>query len=113
MKVAQNNAPIQLDAYFNQTQNKKAQQGGAEQIESKVSRAGKTDTVQLSAQAKKVQQNETVKDTASDIRQDKVSQVKMDIENGTYKVDGYRVATNMLNEAFENNKILNKIDTWA
>jgi anti-sigma28 factor (negative regulator of flagellin synthesis) len=37
----------------------------------------------------------------------------MDIEKGTYKVNAGQVATDMLREAFENNKIMKRIDTRA
>ena len=35
----------------------------------------------------------------------------MDLAQGTYRVDAGKVATDMLREAFENNRVLKRIDT--
>lgn len=111
MKVTQNSTPIQLDAYVKQIQKENTRQAGTAQ--SNTVQSGKTDTVQLSAQARQVQQTALVQGVSADIREEKVRQVKMEIESGTYKVDANQVASDMLQETFENNGILNQIDTWA
>ena len=110
MKVTQNNTPIQLDAYLKQIQQQKAQQSDEVTLTGGT-QPGKADTVELSAAARRVQQTTRTSELRTDFREDKVRQVKMDIESGTYKVDGGQIATDMLREAFENNGILNKIDT--
>ncbi|KAA6447924.1 flagellar biosynthesis anti-sigma factor FlgM [Bacillus atrophaeus] len=50
------------------------------------------DKVEISSQAKELQ-------NASDIksRQEKIAQLKAEIENGSYKVDGNSIAENMVN----------------
>lgn len=112
MKVAQNNTPIQLDAYVRQIQQQRSQQVEVEK--SNAAQQGRSDTVQLSAEAKKVQQAAAQAQVEqSEARDEKVRQVKMDIEKGTYKVDSAQVATDMLRETFENNKVFGKIDTRA
>jgi anti-sigma28 factor (negative regulator of flagellin synthesis) len=42
-----------------------------------------------------------------------VEKVKMEVDKGTYKVVGAQVATDMLKESFENNMILQKVNTRA
>lgn len=48
-----------------------------------------------------------------EIREDRVIQLKRQIEEGTYRVKGSRVAVNMLNETIQNNYVLKHIDTKA
>jgi len=110
MKVTQNNSPIQMDAYLKQIQQQRQQQDV--QL-SNTALKGTADKVQLSRQAKEIQQAAFALSQSEDVRDEKVRQVKMDIEKGTYQVNAARVATDMLKEAFENNKVLKKIDTRA
>ena len=48
-----------------------------------------------------------------DIREDRVMQLKRKLEEGTYRISGHRIAVNMINEALENNQVLEHIDTQA
>jgi flagellar biosynthesis anti-sigma factor FlgM len=110
MKVSDQNSPIQLNAYIRQAQQQK------QPNDSKAITAGRsttTDQVELSDQAKKIQQAVQQVQDGSDIRQDKVQQIKMEVDKGTYKVVGAQVATDMLNETIENNIILQKVNTKA
>ena len=111
MKVTdQSNSPIQLDAYVKQAQQQRQMKGsGLEQG----GRPGPNDKVQLSAEARTVMQAARQAGEQSDVREDKVKQVKMEIEKGTYQVVGNRIATNMLKEGLENDLLLSKIDTRA
>jgi negative regulator of flagellin synthesis FlgM len=111
MKVTQNNSPIQMDAYLKQIQQQRQSQQDVQS--SNTALKGPADKVQLSSQAKEIQQTARALGQAEDVRDEKVRQVKMDIEKGTYKVNAAKVATDMLREAFENNKVLKKIDTRA
>jgi negative regulator of flagellin synthesis FlgM len=111
VKVSQNNSPIQMDAYLKQIQQKRAQQ---QEIESAgATRKGMGDKVQLSSRAKEMQQTVNGLARTEEMRNEKVQQVKMDIDQGTYKVNSGQVATDMLKEAFENNRVLKRIDTRA
>ena len=110
MKVMENsNSPIQLDAYIKQAQQRSRPLAnnrsgiGASQ--------SPTDKVNLSDEAKTIQQAFQASGNASDVREDKVQQAKMEIENGTYRVVGAQVATDMLKESFENDLLLQKINT--
>jgi len=48
-----------------------------------------------------------------EIREDRVMQLKRQLEEGTYRVKRHRIAVNMINETLENNLVLNHIDTQA
>ncbi|MCB2147981.1 MAG: flagellar biosynthesis anti-sigma factor FlgM [Deltaproteobacteria bacterium] len=48
-----------------------------------------------------------------EIREDRVMQLKRQLEEGTYRVKGHRIAVNMINETMENNYVLKHIDTKA
>jgi negative regulator of flagellin synthesis FlgM len=110
MKVSDQNSPIQLNAYIRQAQQQK-QPNNSKAISA--GRSTTTDQVELSDQARKLQQAVQQVQDGSDIRQDKVQQIKMEVEKGTYKVVGAQVATDMLNETIENNIILQKVNTKA
>ncbi len=110
MKVTQNNSPIQMDAYLKQIQMQRQQQNVQQ---SNSAQKGTMDTVQLSEQAKEIQQTAFSLGQTEDVRAEKVRQVKLDIEKGTYHVNPAKVATEMLREAFENDKALKSIDTRA
>lgn len=68
------------------------------------------DKVHLSAQAREVQEAANILAKLPDVREKKVQQVKMEVESGTYKVVGTKVAMDMLKETFENNMALSQID---
>ena len=111
MKVSQNNSPIRMDAYIKQIQQNRARQQGSESTDATTRGVG--DKVQLSSRAKEMQQSAGGLSQTEEMRDEKVRQVKMDIDQGTYKVNSGQVATDMLKEAFENNRVLKKIDFRA
>ena len=45
-----------------------------------------------------------------DVREDRVMRLKHQLEQGTYRIEGHRIAANMIDEALENNHLLNSID---
>jgi flagellar biosynthesis anti-sigma factor FlgM len=111
MKVSQNNSPIQMDAYLKQIQQNRMRQQEIASEDAALRSVG--DKVQLSSRAKEMQQSATGLARSEGMRDEKVRQVKMDVEKGTYKVNSGQVATDMLKEAFENNRVLTRIDTRA
>jgi negative regulator of flagellin synthesis FlgM len=111
MKVTHNTTPIQMDAYLKQIQQQRQVQN--DKKSSGTAQAAPTDKVQLSAQARQIQQTAQTSEAATGVRDEKVRQVKMDLERGTYQVNSSQVAADMLKETFENNMILKKIDTRA
>jgi flagellar biosynthesis anti-sigma factor FlgM len=109
LKVSQNNSPIQMDAYLKQIQQNRMRHQEMEAADA--AHRGVGDRVQLSSRAKEMQQAVNGMTQTEEMRDEKVRQVKMDIERGTYKAG--QVATDMLTEAFENNRVLKRIDTRA
>jgi flagellar biosynthesis anti-sigma factor FlgM len=109
LKVSQNNSPILMDAYLKQIQQKRMRQQEIESADA--TRGGVGDQVRLSSRAKEMQQTVNGLARTEKMRNEKVRQVKMDIDQGTYKVNSGQVATDMLKDAFENNRVLKRIDT--
>ena len=111
MKISGQNTPIQMDAYLKQV---RQQQGNVYQQQAKTGQGGQgSDTVQLSDRAREVQQAATALKDMPDVRQDKVQQVRMDLDQGTYQVSGPKAAQGMLREGLENDLILRKINVRA
>jgi negative regulator of flagellin synthesis FlgM len=71
------------------------------------------DKVQLSDRARQVKDAADALAKLPDVREEKVEQVKMEVEAGTYRVVGQKVAMDMLKETFENNMVLSQIDMYA
>ena len=51
--------------------------------------------------------------TLPDVRMDRVMQLKRQLAQGTYRVEGSRIAVNMMDESMENDSVLKHIDTKA
>ncbi len=110
MKINGENPPIQLAAYQNQMLAAQSQT----KRKSATSVTGVADDkVHLSAQAREVQEAASTLAGMPDVREQKVSQVKLEVEKGTYRVIGQKVAVDMLKETFENNMLLSQIDMQA
>ena len=60
------------------------------------------DKVVLSPRAKEIVEAKKIIDSMPDIREEKVAAIKKEIENGTYKVDGKKVALNIIKESILN-----------
>ena len=63
------------------------------------------DKVELSPQAKQIQEAKKLIKGIPEVEQHKIDAVKERIENGTYRVDGQKIATNMLRESLINEKV--------
>ena len=48
-----------------------------------------------------------------DVRMDRVRQLKQQLAQGTYRVEGRRIAVNIIDESMENDSVLKQIDTKA
>ena len=75
---------VNIEAYVNQVQDKDKVDATSEQPEKQQTKA---DTVVLSDTAKKVQEAQNQLEAIPDVREDKVAQLKEQIENGTYDMD--------------------------
>jgi negative regulator of flagellin synthesis FlgM len=110
MKVDSNNPSVELNAYLKQV---RQQQSKSEEPAAPSTSAPKQsgDKVVLSDQAKQLQQAAQTAKNTPDVDMKKVQQVKMEVDKGTYQVVGQQVATGMMRESFENDLILQKVNT--
>ena len=96
MEISGKISSIKIGAYVNNVrENKKT--GGSPQHDSKAVLKG--DKVELSQTAIEVKNARAQLDSIPDIREEKVSEIKNQIDHGTYKIDGKKVAFNMLRES--------------
>ena len=93
---------VQIDAYVNQVHDKNK----VDPSENKSDKtAAKTDTVVISDAAKRIQEVRTQLDEIPDVREDKVAQLKNEIENGTYRIDAEKIAGKMIKEGLINDGV--------
>ena len=90
---------VNIEAYVNQVQEKDKVDATQEQPEKQQTKA---DTVVLSDTAKKVQEAQKQIETIPDVREDKVAQLKEQVENGTYDMDEEKIARKMISDALLN-----------
>lgn len=93
------NPSIQVDAYVNQVHDKN-KAGPAEDKADKVS--AKTDTVVISDAARRIQEARAQLDAIPDVREDKVAELRNQIQNGSYQVDAEKTAEKLLREHLGN-----------
>ena len=86
---------IQVDAYVKQVHDNNKNGPAAEQPDKS---APKTDTVVISDAAKRVQEARAQLDEIPDVREDKVAELRSQIQNGTYQVDAEKAADKLLRE---------------
>lgn len=90
---------MNIEAYVNQVQDKDKVDATSEQPEKQQTKA---DTVVLSDTAKKIQETQKQLEAIPDVREDKVAQLKEQIENGTYEIDEEKIADKMLKDLLLN-----------
>jgi negative regulator of flagellin synthesis FlgM len=90
---------VNIEAYVNQVQDKDKVDATSEQPEKQQTKA---DTVVLSDTAKKIQETQKQLEAIPDVREDKVAQLKEQIENGTYEIDEEKIADKMLKDLLLN-----------
>lgn len=96
MKITDNNSSLNIRNYVsNIKDNKKiddlAKQGSPQTV--------KEDKVVLSPKAKEVQEATKLIKELPDIREEKVAKLKEQVDQGTYRVDGKKIAFKMLKES--------------
>ena len=105
MEIVKNQG-IQVDAYVNQLQDtKKADQAADQAKES----ATKTDTVVISDAAKRIQEARAKLDDIPDVREEKVADLRNQIQSGTYQADADKTADKLLKEQL-GNVVFDKLD---
>jgi len=90
---------VNIEAYVNQIQDKDKVDAPPEQPEKQQTKA---DTVVLSETAKKIQEAQRQLEAIPDVREDKVAQLKEQIENGTYEINEEKIADKMLKDSLLN-----------
>ena len=90
---------VNIEAYVNQVQEKEKVESTSDQPEKQQVKA---DTVELSDMGKRVQEANKQLENIPDIREDKVAQLKEQVENGTYEVDAEKVADKMIRDSLLN-----------
>ena len=90
---------VNIEAYVNQVQDKDKVDATSEQPEKQQTKA---DTVVLSDTAKKVQEAQKQLEAIPDVREDKVAQLKEQIENKTYDMDEEKIAGKIIKDALLN-----------
>jgi flagellar biosynthesis anti-sigma factor FlgM len=108
MKINSNNPGIELRSNIKQIPQQQ-QKSNESTAPANARQTPGVDKVNLSDRARKALQASQSLRGVSDVSEAKVAQVKMDVNNGTYKVVGAKVATRMLRESIENNLILQKV----
>ena len=86
---------IQINAYVNQVQDKNKVDSSNDKPEKS---AVKADTVVISDAAKRIQEAKIQLDDIPDVREDKVAQLKKQIESGTYEVNAEKTADKLIKE---------------
>ena len=96
------NQGIGIDAYVNQVQDKN-NIGTPDNKPEKT--AVKADTVVISDAAKRIQEARRQLDDIPDVREDKVSQLRSQIQNGTYEINADKIAGKMIKEGLLNDAL--------
>ena len=96
------NQGIGIDAYVNQVQDK--DKVGTPDNKPEKS-AVKADTVVISDAAKRVQEARRQLDDIPDVREDKVSQLRSQIQSGTYEINADKIAGKMIKEGLLNDAL--------
>jgi len=96
MKITDNNSSLNIRNYVNNIQDNKKIGGSAKQGSSQ---AVKEDKVVLSPKAKEVQEATKLIKELPDIREEKVAKLKEQVNQGTYRIDGKKIAFKMLKES--------------
>ena len=97
------NQGIGIDAYVNQVQDKNKVGTLLDNKPEKT--AVKADTVIISDAAKRVQEVRRQLDDIPDVREDKVSQLRSQIQNGTYEINADKIAAKMIKESLLNDAL--------
>ncbi|MBW2143936.1 MAG: flagellar biosynthesis anti-sigma factor FlgM [Deltaproteobacteria bacterium] len=96
MEISGKIPPIKISAYMNNVQEKKKIDGSTDHDPKSVL---KEDKVDISRTATEVKKARVQLDNVPDIREEKVAEIKNEINNGTYRIDGKKIAFNMIRES--------------
>jgi len=103
MKITNNNPSINLDAYIKNKPVEPDKKNGAETAIN--SDKVKTDQVVLSSMAKEIRDLKKLVDSAPDIHEEKINEIKQKIERGDYEIDSDKIAFKLIKESLLNNDL--------
>jgi negative regulator of flagellin synthesis FlgM len=98
MEITSKNNLVNIDAYVNQVQ----QQNRAARGDQAGNAGPKGDTVEISDSAKRIQEAKAELERIPEAREDRVAELKNQIESGTYAVNAEKVADKMIKESLFN-----------
>ena len=98
MEITSKNNLVNIDAYVNQVH----QPNRADRDEQSGKAAAKSDTVEISESAKRIQEAKSELEKIPETRADRIAELKNQIESGTYQVDAEKVADKMIRESLFN-----------
>ncbi|MCP4578342.1 MAG: flagellar biosynthesis anti-sigma factor FlgM [Deltaproteobacteria bacterium] len=102
MEITRGNSFGKIDGYVKHVDKDKTKSGAVsdDQSSNKILPSG--DSVELSPEAKVMQEAIKVLETLPDVREEKVAQIRERIEEGSYQIDGKKIAEKMINESLVN-----------
>lgn len=113
MEITGPNSNVSVNAYL-QAAGSRSSDAQQQQATEETKQPGyQADRVELSGQAKEAQQAMAALKEMPEIRTELVSEIQTNMENGTYTVDGEKTAGHMLDEAFMNAQVMQRIDLKA
>jgi len=96
MEIGGKIPPIKIDAYIN---NAKEKNKIADGLSKSHNPGPNLDKVEFSQTAMDVKEAREQLESIPDVREGKVNEIKAQIEEGTYKVDGKKIAFNMIRDS--------------
>jgi len=100
MEITGNSPFSKLDAYVKNIGKEKNRVHGSPREAPKGGLS--EDKVALSPEAKQIQEAKKLLDSLPDVREEKVAEIREQIENGTYSVDSEKIAFKMIRESILN-----------
>jgi len=99
MKVTGECPFVNLEAYIKNMKDKRKVDASTRQTSEEVL---KEEKVVLSPKARLIQETKKLLGSIPDIREEKVAQLKKQIKNGTYHIEGEKIAARMIKESLLN-----------
>ncbi|CAB1060450.1 hypothetical protein D1BOALGB6SA_5216 [Olavius sp. associated proteobacterium Delta 1] len=96
------NQGVQIDAYVNQVHDKNKVDPSENNTDKT---AAKTDTVVISDAAKRIQEVRSQLDEVPDVNEEKVAQLRKEIEEGTYQRSADEIAGKIIREGLINDGV--------
>jgi len=96
MEISGKVPAIKIDAYRNIVKDKNKIDGSSSNSPKSIQSEDKVD---LSQNAREIKEAREQLDSIPDVREEKVAEIKSQLEKGTYNIDGKKIAFNMIRES--------------